>query len=86
MLWGNNMDSKKLNIMLIESFPNLIDEYREEVQWQEGDDTGSHAVYGDVLSPYLIKCIEQNNTSEVIKILVFIEKVLELNIKYPKLP
>lgn len=76
------MDSKKLNIMLIENFPNLAAGYYEEVEWQEGDDTGSHTVYGDVLAPYLIKCIEQNNEPEVIKILKFIERILELNIKY----
>ena len=76
------MDSKKLNRILIENFPNLVDKYNEEVEWQEGDDTGSHTVYGDVLAPYLIECIEQNNESEVIKILKFIERILELNIKY----
>ncbi len=76
------MDSKKLNMMLIENFPNLVDKYNEEVEWQEGDDTGSHTVYGDVLTPYLIECIEQNNESEVVKILKFIERILEMNIKY----
>lgn len=76
------MDSKKLNMMLIESFPNLIEKYKEEVEWQEGDNTGSHTVYGDVLTPYLIECIELENESEVIKILKFIEQILKFNIKY----
>lgn len=76
------MDSKKLNKMLIEKFPNLINKYKEDVEWQEGDDTGSHVVYGDVLAPYLIACIKQNNQSEVIKILSFLEQILKLNNKY----
>jgi hypothetical protein len=76
------MDSKKLNIMLIESFPNLIQKYKEEVEWQEGDNTGSHTVYGDVLAPYMVECIESKNESEVIKILEFIERILKFNNKY----
>jgi hypothetical protein len=76
------VDSKKLNAMLIENFPNLIYKYKQEVEWQEGDDTGSHTVYGDVLAPYLVECIKQNNESEVIKILNFVERILKLNIKY----
>ncbi len=76
------MDSVKLNMMLIETFPNLIEKYKEEVEWQEGDNTGSHTVYGDVIAPYLVECIEHKNESEVIKILEFIERILKFNIKY----
>ena len=76
------MDSVKLNMMLIEKFPNLIEKYKEEVEWQEGDNTGSHTVYGDVLAPYLVECIELENESEIIKILEFIERILKFNIKY----
>lgn len=76
------MDKKKLNMMLIEIFPDLIEKYKEEVEWQEGDNTGSHIVYGDVLAPYLIDCIEQKKETEVIKILEFIERILKSNIKY----
>jgi hypothetical protein len=76
------MDSKKLNLLLIGNFPNLIDKYNKEVEWQEGEETGSHTVYGDVLAPYLIECIKKNNELEVIKILQFIEQILEQNYKY----
>lgn len=76
------MDCKELNILLIKNFPNLIDKYKKEVNWQEGDDTGSHIVYGDVLTPYLMECIEKNNDGEVIKILSFLEEVLGYNNKY----
>ncbi len=76
------MDSKKLNKMLIENFANLGEKYKEEVEWQEGDNTGSHTVYGDVLAPYLVECIEQKKEAEVIKILDYIERILRFNIKY----
>jgi hypothetical protein len=83
MHWGvNSMNSRKLNQLLIENFPNLLDKYNEEIEWQEGDETGSHTVYGDVLAPYLIECIIEHNDFEVIKILNFIERILELNDKY----
>ena len=51
------MNSIELNKLLIEKFPNLIDDYCDEVGWQEGDETGSHIVYGDVFTPYIVKCI-----------------------------
>jgi hypothetical protein len=76
------MKSKELNRMLLDCFPNLHDQYYDEVRWQEGDDTGSHIVYGDVLTPYFTKCIEEKNEIEVVKILNFIEHVLGLNNKY----
>jgi hypothetical protein len=78
----NRVNKKELNILLIEKFPNLIDKYNEEVEWQEGSDTGAHVVYGDVLTPYFIDCIEKNNEEEVIKILKFIEEILKYNVKY----
>lgn len=76
------MDSKKMNLLLKRNFPNLIDKYNKEVEWQEGDETGSHTVYGDVLAPYLIECVKKNKEPEVVKILQFVEQILELNNKY----
>ena len=76
------MNTKEFNLMLVENFPNLIEKYNEEVSWQEGDETGSHVVYGDVLTPYLEQCLKENNNSEVKKILEFLEKILSYKIKY----
>ena len=58
------MDIKQLNQLLISKFPELEKEYHEEVDWQEGDETGSHVVYGDVLTPYIEKIIIQQNNAE----------------------
>ena len=55
------MTNKELNQFLIASFPELKHAYNEEVSWQEGDDTGSHVVFGDVFTPYLEKLIETKN-------------------------
>ncbi len=42
------MTSKCLNQKLLAAFPELERPYRDQTEWQEGDDTGSHVVYGDV--------------------------------------
>ncbi len=76
------MNSKEMNRLLIDEFPELLGAYQDEVRWQEGDDTGSHIVYGDVLTPYFIECFSNNNEIKVVKILNFIEKILELDFTY----
>lgn len=76
------MTSNELNKLLIKSFPKLKNAYEEEVSWQEGDDTGSHTVYGDILTPYLNKCLNEQDESEIERIFAFIERVLELRDNY----
>ena len=76
------MLNEKLNKLLINKFPNLKDKYLDEVSWQEGDNTGSHVVYGDVLTPYLSECIKNNNQQEFQNIFNFLEELLLLEDKY----
>lgn len=75
-------NSKDLNNMLINEFPELNKEIMDEISWQDGLYTGSHVVYGDVLVPYLRKCIDNQNEIKVIQILNFLENVLQYNEKY----
>lgn len=76
------MEAKQLNQLLINKFPELEKEYHEEVDWQEGDETGSHVVYGDVFTPYIEKIIIQQNDTEIQRVFVFIEEILARNEKY----
>lgn len=76
------MEAKQLNQLLINKFPELEKEYHEEVDWQEGDETGSHVVYGDVFTPYIEKNIIQQNDAEIQKVFVFIEEILTRKEKY----
>jgi len=69
-------------MMLVKSFPSLKEKYLDEVSWQEGDDTGSHTVYGDVLTPYLVNSIAINNVKEVTQVFNFLEDVLRLEDNY----
>lgn len=71
------MDSKELNKMLIKKFSELEKDYNNEVSWQEGDETGSHVVYGDILNPYIIECISKDNISKLREIFSFIEYILD---------
>ena len=70
------MTSKELNLKLLKAFPELEDIYKEEVEWQEGDDTGSHVVFGDVLTPYLLEKINTGNAAIMKKIFDFLEELL----------
>ena len=48
------MTSKELNLYLIKNLNEIENFYKEEVSWQEGDETGSHIVFGDVFVPFII--------------------------------
>ncbi len=76
------MDVIQLNRLLLDKFPELEKKYHEEVDWQEGDETGSHVVYGDVFTPYIEKNIIQQNNAEIKKVFAFIEEILARNEKY----
>lgn len=52
------------------------------MDWQEGDETGAHTVYGDVFTPYIVNCIENNNQKEIEKIFSYIEFLLSKNDSY----
>jgi hypothetical protein len=83
MLWeGNNMTSAELNKLLVNKFFNLQEKYIDEVSWQEGDETGSHVVYGDVLTPYLRDCIQKDCKQEIQRVCAFLESLLEIDDKY----
>lgn len=76
------MTSTELNRLLFKSLPSLQAKYLEEVSWQEGDSTGSHTVFGDVLTPFLAECIQGAKHHEMKVIFEFIERVLELEDSY----
>jgi len=66
----------ELNQKLISAFPELTEAYHEQVDWQEGDDTGSHVVYGDVLFPVMRAYLEGECYSIVQKYFDFLEALL----------
>ena len=76
------MKSYDLNKMLIKHLPQLSERFNDEISWQEGHDTGCHTVFGDVLTPYLVECILQNNRQGIAQIFDFLENILCLKDEY----
>ena len=47
-----------LGAKLIETIPELEDAYRERLQWWGEETPGAHIIYGDVLTPHIIRLLE----------------------------
>lgn len=76
------MDSKGLNNLLLEKFPELKDKFIEETNWQEGIETGSFIVFEDVFMPFLEANVEMNNSEMVERIYLFIESLCDIEDEY----
>ena len=76
------MDNRDLNLLIVKKFPKLESKYIEETNWQEGDDTGSHVIYGDVFTPYLINCIENKDKEKMKELFAYIEFLIGLEDEY----
>ena len=70
------MTCKELNLKIIEYFPGLQEAYHDETLWQEGDETGSHVVYGTVFTPYFEQKLNMRNIESLTYIFKFIEDIL----------
>jgi hypothetical protein len=70
------MTSRELNLKLISAFPELKVKYKKKTEWQEGDETGSHVVYGDILVPILEALLEGKQYSKTKKYFDFLESLL----------
>lgn len=76
------MTSRELNCMLIQWVPEIAASYKKEVEWQDGDETGSHIIFGDVLVPHMIKLVEEQDNESLERIFDFIEHLLSLDDEY----
>ncbi len=76
------MTSRECNLKLINTFPELTDAYKAEISWQEGDDTGSHVIYGDVFLPFVRKAIKEQNEPILKRVFAFIEMLLSCGEPY----
>jgi len=76
------MIPKELNLKLIAAFPELERDYLEQTDWQEGDETGSHIVFGDVLVPIMLMLIKSGNYQFVKRYTDFLEELLALDDEY----
>lgn len=74
------MTSKELNFKLLNLLPDLKQLYFDEVSWQEGDETGSHTVFSDVVLPYILNNIEDRGRME--NVFLAVESLFELHDEY----
>lgn len=56
-----------LGIKLIEEIPELERAYRKEIEWWGEEKPGPHVIYGDVLTPHIIRLLESGDNPEAIK-------------------
>lgn len=56
-----------LGIRLIEEIPELEKAYRKEIEWWGEEKPGPHVIYGDVLTPHIIRLLESGDNPEAIK-------------------
>ena len=76
------MTSKELNLKLINMMPCLKNRYKEEISWQEGDNTGSHIVFADVFFPYIVENIKLENINIINECFAVVEKIFDLHDEY----
>jgi len=76
------MKSSQLNQVLLDSFPELKDNIEEEISWQDGMDTGSHLIFGDVFTPFILEFLKNENNDILGRIAFFLEKTLKIDDEY----
>ena len=74
--------NQRINLRLVDEFPELEKAYQGEVKWQEGDKSVSHIVYGDVFAPFIERCIKNSDNNKLTRISNFIEDLLIMDIEY----
>lgn len=76
------MNSVELNKKLVSEIPELKEYYYIETKWQDGDETGSHIVFEDVLVPFIKEQLNNQNQILLKKVFVFLEEMLNLEDEY----
>lgn len=70
------MKPKELNTLLLKLIPEVKDSFEEYTSWQDGLDTGCHSVFENVLLPFTIEALENDNEDLIKRIFKFINDML----------
>lgn len=76
-LLSKSMSPGELNRMLLDKVPEISEKFKEETSWQDGMDTGSHLVFEDVLSFFVLDHADDKEL--MTRIFDFIEELLDLD-------
>lgn len=81
-----NLDSNNVIERLLEIIPEVHPLYDKLLErWEDEEKPGLHIIFGDILTPYIIDLLEQDNKSERLKrIFDFLEEMAVSNDNYVK--
>lgn len=65
-----------LGAKLIEEIPELEDAYRKLLDWWGEETPGPHIIYGDVLTPYIIRALESDDPAAIRKAFELLETLI----------
>ena len=63
-------------------FPSIKEAFEENTSWQAGIETAIILTYEDVLVPYIVEQLNQNNLEQINKIVNLIEDMITSNDDY----
>lgn len=61
------LNYNELGMRLIEEIPELAEAYSRELEWWGEEKPGPHVIYGDVLTPHIIRLLEAGDNPDAIK-------------------
>ena len=70
------MTSKKLNGILLLTFPDLKEKFEKETSWQDGIDTGCFITFEDVFMPYVKEAVSKCDLNKIKEVFEFIEYLI----------
>ena len=68
-------NTKELNTMLLEAFPELKERFENETSWDDGIETGSYVVYEDIFMPYVVQAFVDNDQESINRVMQFVERL-----------
>ena len=68
-------NTKELNTMLLEAFPELKERFEDQASWDDWIETGSYIVYEDIFMPYVVQAFVDNDQESINWVMQFVEKL-----------
>lgn len=78
------MDEIRLNELMLETFPELAEQFETYVSWQDGMETGCFLTYEDLLLPTLIGAFKGSDITYIKRGCEFIEQLITSSDEYAR--
>lgn len=72
-------NTKELNTMLLETFPELKEKFEDETSWDDGIETGSYVVYEDIFMPFVVQAFVGDDQESINRIMLFVERLASID-------